>query len=281
MRTYRRYIFLTLGALVALLLLVHFSKTPLTNRAWLPEQAKTATVSTQGDTLTIHNLRDWTYNDDGILTETWQDIEVRPDDIVATWFLIEPFADWKAVGHTFISFEFADGTVLSFSVEARREQGEEYSALRGLFREYELAYQWGTERDLVTRRLLYLDHPLRLYPMTLSKEDSKALFISLTEETNSLANAPRFYNTLTANCTNILAKMVNKHYPGTLPYDLSWNLTGYADLYLFKQGLIEKKGTPEKTQEFYDLTSSKDVVNSVSTISAEEFSRTLRTLIEE
>lgn len=281
MRTYRRYIFLTVGAFVALLLLIHFSKIPLTNRTWLPEQAKTATVSTQGDTLTIHNLRDWTYNDDGILTETWQDIEVRPDDIVATWFLIEPFADWKAVGHTFLSFEFSDGTVLSFSVEARREQGEEYSAFRGLFREYELAYQWGTERDLVTRRLLYLDHPLRLYPMTLSKEDSKALFISLTEETNSLATAPRFYNTLTANCTNILAKLVNRHYPGTLPYDISWNLTGYADIYLFKQGLIEKKGTPEETQTFYDLTPSKDVVNSVSTISADEFSKKLRTLIQD
>lgn len=271
---------LVLAALsLALLALYLSSKTPETTRDWLPEQAETATVTREGDMVTIHNLRDWTYDAERPLETTWTSKTINPDDIERTWFIIEPFADWKAVGHTFLSFELTSGEVISFSVEARREQGEEYKATKGLVREYELSYQWGTERDFVTRRLIYLNHPLRLYPMTLSKEDSRALFLSLTEETNVLAEHPRFYNTLTANCTNILAKIVNKHYPGTLPYDLSWNFTGYADLYLFKEGLIAQTGTPEETQARADLTPHRDEVVSFSTSPHTTFSTKLRALI--
>lgn len=265
-----------IGVIGAMYLL---SKNPETVRNWLPEQAETATVTKEGDKVTIHNLRDWTYDAEKPTSTEWTTKEIDANDIVRTWFIIEPFADWKAVGHTFLSFELTNGEVISFSVEARREQGEEYKATKGLVREYELSYQWGTERDFVTRRLIYLNHPLRLYPMELSKEDSRALFMSLTEETNILAEHPRFYNTLTANCTNILAKIVNKHYPGTLPYDLSWNFTGYADLYLFKEGLIAQNGTPEETQGRADLTPYRDEVVSFSTSPHTTFSTKLRALI--
>ena len=206
-------------------------------------------------------------------------MSVDPSTIVRTWFLVEPFSDIEAVGHTFLSFELEDGTVLSFSVEARREEAEEYSAVKGQFREYELAYQWGTERDFVTRRLIYLDHPLRLYPLTLTREQSKALFLSLAEETQTLAEHPRFYNTLTANCTNVLAKIVNRHYPGTLPYDIAWNLTGYADLYLMEQGLIENPISKEETIAVHDLTPFRMEIMKIATTSPVDFSRSIRSRI--
>lgn len=272
-------ILFALGAIAVIGTGYLLTKEPLTERDWLPEQAETATVTYTDDVVTIHNLRDWTYDAEKPLETTWTSKDINPDDIVRTWFIIEPFADWKAVGHTLLSFELTNGEVISFSVEARREQGEEYTATKGLVHEYELSYQWGTERDFVTRRLIYLNHPLRLYPMELSKEDSRALFLSLTEETNILAEHPRFYNTLTANCTNILAKIVNKHYPGTLPYDPSWNFTGYADLYLFKEGLIAQTGTPEETQVGADLTPHRDEVVSFSTSPHATFSTKLRALV--
>lgn len=254
-------------------------KEPKTESVWLPEQARTATTSNEEERTTIHNVRDWTYTESGPISEDWIDVPVDPSTIVRTWFLIEPFSQLEAVGHTFLSFEFEDGTVLSFSVEAKRELGEEYSALKGQFREYELSYQWGLERDFVTRRLIYLDHPLRLYPLALSPESSGALFRSLLEETDVLASTPRWYNTLSANCTNVLATMVNRHYPGTLPYDISWNLTGYADRYLMAQGLIETAGDIPSTQAAHDLTPHRTQIAAFATSSPEVFSTEIRSLL--
>lgn len=256
----------------------YLQKEPRADRSWIPEQARTARAVID-DTITLTNVRDWTYDENGPLSQTWTERTVDPDSIVQVWFLLEPFSDLEAIGHTFLSFEFADGTVLSFSVEALREQGEEYSALRGQFREYELSYQWGTERDFVTRRLIYLDHPLRLYPLTLTPEEGALLFKALAKETNVLADHPRFYNTLSANCTNVLATLINAHFPGALPYDLSWNLTGLSDEYLMREGLITQTGTVEETKARYDLTPLRAAIKEASL--EETFSRDLRSLVFE
>lgn len=252
---------------------------PRADREWLPEQEHAPTAITDASGITIRDVRDWTYDEESVRSQNWVDITVDLKKVVRAWFLIEPFSDWKAVGHTFLSFEFEDGTVLSFSVEARRESDETYSAFRGLFRTYELSYQWGMERDFVARRLIYLNHPLRLYRLELEPEAAQALFRSLAEETTALAGSPRFYNTLTANCTNMLARIVNEHYPRTLPYDLSWNLTGYADLYLMKQGLIKASGTYEKTRVAADLTAHRDAVRRIAFESPKDFSMELRNLL--
>lgn len=270
--------FILLFALLALLAgaFILASKAPTNDREWLPEQARTASAIIQATSTTIHNVRDWTYDEAQPLTHDWIDVTVDPSDVVRVWFLLEPFSALEAIGHTFLSFEFEDGTFLSFSVEARRETHETYSALKGQFRAYELSYQWGTERDLITRRLIYLDHPLRLYPLALEKDAARALFVSLLEETTILANEPRFYNTLLANCTNVLATLVNKYYPNTLPYDISWNLTGYADRYLMREGLISVQGTYEETIHAHDLTPLRDTVRTITTLPAPLFSTQLR-----
>ncbi len=266
-------------ALVVLIgfLIATYAKSPRQDLNWIPEQSRTARATITDEAITIQNVRNWTYSAEEPVSRDWEEVTVDPSTITRAWFLLEPFSDFKAIGHTFLSFEFADGRVLSFSIEALREQGEEYSALRGQFREYELSYQWGFERDFITRRVVYLDHPLRLYPLSLSPEESAALFRSLAAETNMLAEHPRFYNTLSANCTNMLAKMVNKHYPGTLPYDLSWNLTGLSDEYLMREGFIEMKGSVAETQAAYDLTPHRAAIK--ENMLRDDFSAYVRTLI--
>jgi len=265
--------------IVAIEALYLLSKVPQDNRAWLPEQSETASAII-GESIVLSNVRDWTYDATGPVSTAWMTAVIDPAMVERVWFIIEPFSDWEAVGHTFLSFELADGRVYSFSVEARREAGETYSAIRGLFSEYELSYQWGTERDFITRRLIYLDHPLRLYPLVLSPEASSALFRSLAEETNRLAQKPRFYNTLAANCTNVLAKLVNRHYPGTLPFDMSWFLTGYADTYLIEEGLIPLAGTIEETKAAHDMTPYRDSVMGIASSTPIQFSASIRSYIK-
>lgn len=270
-----------LAAIIAPLLglLIYLSlQTPRSDRDWLPEYEKTATATVSETHLSIHDLRDWTYGDD-VIARNWTDATVDPRTVTRAWFLIEPFGAFDGVAHTFLSFEFADGSTLAFSVQARQERGETYAAERGLVNAYELAYQWGTERDFIARRAVFLNHDLHLYPLTIAPDDAERLLISLAEETNELAERPRFYNTLTANCTNMLAKMVNEHYPGRLPYDLSWNLTGYADFYLMDQGLIEVTGSKEATRAAANLAPHREALKEAATEDPEIFSARVRALL--
>jgi hypothetical protein len=268
---------------VVFLYVVSFFKTPQSDREWGEEFEKITTVEdTEQNTLILKNVRDWTYGDELVIGKNWLDLEVDPKTIKRVWFLTEPFSGWKAIGHTFLSFEFEDGTTLSFSIEARRDSAEGYAAIDGMFNEYELAYMWGTERDFTTRRLLFLDHPLRRFPLDVTPEMAETLFRSFVHETNELAKQPRFYNTLTENCTNTLAEIVNEMKPGTLPYNIAWNLPGYADLYLMDEGFIPKvNDSEERTRNTYDLTPRKAEIFSIATSSPKNFSRELDRMLGE
>lgn len=275
---------LTLAVLALLLLVflvVIIAREPRSDRVWDEEVAHTTMASLESDgTVTFTNVRDFTYGDGAVVSTDWiSGITVHPKDIVAVWFVLEPFAKWKAVGHTFLTFEFVDGAAYSFSVEARREKGEGYSALKGLVREYELTYMWGTERDFVTRRLLYLKHPVRMYPLAVDRERMQRLFVGFVERTNAIAQDPRFYNTLTANCTNVLAEIVNEIKPGTIPLDVSWYLPGYSDLFLMRIGFITVDESIEDTQEKYNLTKSRASILSAASLPRSQFGRTLRDLL--
>ena len=53
------------------------------------------------------------------------------------------------VGHTFLSFIFDNAPPLSISIETRPEVGEGFDPLASLFKQFELIYVVGDERDLV------------------------------------------------------------------------------------------------------------------------------------
>lgn len=265
---------LTLLLGCGLFVLFTITKTPPTEGEWMGHFARTSITETdESGLMHLTNVRDWTYGDKTILTKGWLNEVVHPDEITRAWFMLEPFPDWRAVGHTYLSFEFKDGTALSFSVEARIEEGKKYSAWKGLINEYVLTYTWGTERDFLLRRLLFLGHTVRMYPLAIDQQAAKELFLELTEKTNEIAAHPRFYNTLTANCTNVLAEFVNERYPGTIPYDISWNFPGSSDKFLIKEGFI-KEGTGT------DLATYRTDITSFATDDPLVFSHKLRQLLE-
>lgn len=276
-------VMLACAVLVTLVIFVPvLFRTPSNDRPWNSDcmYAATTSVDTAG-VAHISELRDFTYNGkDKLASEKWiPDATIDPRNIVRTWFLVEPFSAFQAVGHTYLTFEMKDGSAYSFSIEARLTHGQEYSLHGGLMRQYELVYVWGTERDFLTRRLIYFGNIVRMYPLTLDAASSQALFKNLLDESNALAAHPRFYNTLTANCTNLLAQMANKTKPGAVPYDISWNLPGWSDYFMMKIGYITTDGTREKTREEHDLTPYRDRLQKVATSSPDAFGRGVRDII--
>src|SRR6185295_15456963 len=97
-------------------------------------------------------VTDWSYNSSGPVTQNYHDASFDYAELRNVWFVLEPQPGSKLAAHTFLMFEFTNDRLLGVTIEARREENEDYSALRGAFNAYELAYIWGSARDLLTRR---------------------------------------------------------------------------------------------------------------------------------
>ena len=238
----RRVLFLLLLGLIVGALYVSM-KSPRSDRLWARQFERVAQFEkTAPFEYKLQNLRQFEYNIDGELQEGWGQLSLNTENLVEAWFFVEPFASSDLFGHTFVSFIFDHGDgvrdAISVSVEARKEKDETYSALRGILREYELSYVWTTEKDTATRIAVNLDHPLYAYKINQSKNQAKIIFEHFVLRTNKLAQQPRFYNTLLSNCTNELFKAVNEAFPGSVPRNPTWLLTGRSARYLHAGGHV-------------------------------------------
>jgi hypothetical protein len=230
-------------------------------------------------TVDIYNVRDFMYASGTVLSKNWiATTTVRSDEIVRAWFFVEPFPLSPLFAHTFVSFEFTDGSALAFSIEARIEEGDHYSITRGMLNEYEIALQWGYERDFLARRVLFLDNDVHMYPLAIGSTSAKQLFVALAKETQRVYESPRFYHTLFENCTNLIASVVNSHAPQTLPFDFAWHLTGNADRYLVTHNFIQipSENTFESYREQVNLQNFRTIIEQNATSSYSDFSAQLR-----
>lgn len=213
--------------------------TPLHNKDWQSYYEKTPDAEVVGRTVTLKNVRNWNHNNDEVLSKEWIDeVSINVEDVKKIWFGYSGFSKIPVLGHTFLSFELGDGRVYTLSVEARREEGEEYSAVKGLFNKFELNYGWGTERDYVGVRVFLLHQPIELYPLNLTEAEAQAIFITMAEKTHQIAESPQFYNTILSNCTNELAQAIETKYPDRISYDLAHNLPGLSINHLEQVGLL-------------------------------------------
>ena len=141
------------------------------------------------------------------------------------------------IAHIFLSFGFGDDH-LAISIEARKEATEGYSSIKGFFKQYELIYIVGDERDLIRVRTNYRKDPpeeVYLYQLPGSIENRRRVFIEYMKTIKHLREHPKFYNTLTANCINVIW-MHSRVNPGHLPFSWKILLSGYLPEYIYEQG---------------------------------------------
>jgi hypothetical protein len=119
-----------------------------------------------------------------------------------------------------------------------------------MLRSFEVTHIWATERDLVRRRVEYLDYPLTRYRLLIPEEFRAQVFLKFTRETADLAETPRWYNTALNNCTSSLIRYVNESQPGAIPTHYSYVFTGKADEYLQRLGYLDRASAVQITREF-------------------------------
>ena len=241
---------------VALLLLIFVSlREPSLSRTWDEDVSILAGVEISNDeAVTFTQVRDWNYAINSISSRGYFDASFDPKDIVAMWMYEQQLDTAGLIAHTFLVFEFNEsyerGRYLGLSVETRREQGEEYSIIGGALRSFEITHIWATEKDLVTRRVQYLDYPLTRYKLEIPAEYRSQIFSKFAKETQSLASVPRWYNTASNNCTSSLIKYVNESKPGAIPFHYSYALTGKVDEYLEQLGFKVADYSLQITRDF-------------------------------
>ncbi|MFA6039335.1 MAG: DUF4105 domain-containing protein [Candidatus Peribacteraceae bacterium] len=212
---------------------------PSNDRDWSPDQAVLPSAEVRGDTVHIRNIRNFTYRTVTEYDIAYEDKDCRLSDLESLWYVVEPFSHWKGAAHAFLSFGFRGGGFMGISIEIRKEKGEKFSSLRGLFRQYELMYVIGDERDLVKLRSNYRKDSVYVYPVRAPREVIRRLFLSMVERANTLREKPEFYNTLTNTCTTNIVRHIHEFSPRRIPFSFKVLLPAYSDRLAYDLGLID------------------------------------------
>ena len=225
---------------------------PRNDRDWQADVARLPSVTRDGDTVTLHDVRDFDYSSETDFAERWEDrtydlSRVRGVDLFLSY--------WgpTLIAHTIMSWEFDDGRHLAISIETRKEKGETYSALRGFFRQYELYYVVADERDVVRLRTSYRGEQVFLYRLRASPARARAALESYLEEINRLARRPKWYNAFTHNCTTTIRGHVQDagvHNPW------NWRIlaNGKGDELLYSRGAINTSLPFAEVRAHSDIT---------------------------
>ncbi|HEY9215506.1 MAG TPA: DUF4105 domain-containing protein [Ancylobacter sp.] len=234
----RRKLFGWLALAVALVAAVLWwmSIEPSDNRDWAPDVARGITARIQGSEVIVSNVRNFEWRTETDFTPRWETRRYEPDAITSVDLFTSVWGN-PAIAHTLISFGFSDGQHLVFSAEIRRERGEEFSEIGGFFKQFELVMIAATESDIVRLRTNMRREDVHLYPLRMSPERARELFVSFLQMGNDLARQPKFYQTVTSNCTTVIFKLARLVNPG-IPLDWRILVSGYLPEYLYDHGLI-------------------------------------------
>ncbi len=225
---------------------------PSNDRDWSTDLAVLPYADFNGNKVTVHNIRNFKYKDVLDYTPGYYDKTFDLDKIKSVDFIVEPFSTLAA--HTFLAFGFEDGSYVDISVEVRREKGEWFDAIKGLFRKFEITYVVSDENDVLKLRTNIRKDDVYLYPIATSKEKKRALFVDMLNRINTLKTTPEFYNTLINNCTTNIAKHVNNITPKRVPWSYKYVFPNYSDELALEIGLIQESGTIEQIRANHLIT---------------------------
>jgi hypothetical protein len=242
------------------------------DRPWRPEVAVLPRAIIDGDRVRLTGFRNFAYRSEDDFDVRYEEREVS----LAHLFSVDLFISyWKIgpVAHTFVSFNFDDGTPpVCVSIETRPEVGERFNPLASLFKQFELIYVVGDERDIVRVRTEYRGEEVFLYRIRATPEGVRRLFRIYLDRINELADRPEWYHLLKNNCTiNIIRNASRAAGEERARFDYRYLLNGLIDRYIYGAGVIDT------SLDFEELR-SRSLINDAARAAddAEDFSARIR-----
>jgi hypothetical protein len=213
---------------------------PSHDRPWRPEVAVLPRAVLDGDRVRLTGFRNFTYRSADDFDVRYEEREVSLAHLVSVDLFV---SYWKIrpVAHTFVSFNFDDGRPpVCVSIEARLEVGERLNPLASMFKQFELIYVVGDERDLVRLRTEHRGEDVFLYRIRATPEQARRLFRIYLDRVNELADRPEWYHLLKNNCTlNIVRNASRAAGAGRVRFDYRYLLNGLIDRYVYGAGVVD------------------------------------------
>jgi hypothetical protein len=209
---------------------------PSHDRDWRMDVAVMPKAIIAGDRVRFTGVRNFDYRSRDDFTVRYEDREVSLSHLTGVDFYVS-FWMQGPIGHTFLSFAFDNAPPLAISIETRPEVGEGYSPIASMFKQYELIYLVGDERDLVRLRTNFRDEEVFLYHLTIPPEAARRLFLVYVERINELHDRAEWYHLLSNSCTINIVRYANVA-GRTGGLDIRHILNGLIDRYFYNTGLV-------------------------------------------
>ncbi len=213
------------------------SISPSHDRPWRPEVAVMPRAYIDGDHVRITGVRNFDYTSRNDFTVRYEEREVQLSHVTGIDFYVSYWSE-GLVGHTFLSFMFDNAPPLSISIETRPEVGEGFDPIASLFKQFELIYVVGEERDLVGVRTNHRRETTYLYRLNTSPDDARRLLQIYLKRINELADRPEFYHLLSNSCTINIIRYANA-IGRRGRFDIRHYFNGLIDSYLYHSGRID------------------------------------------
>jgi uncharacterized protein DUF4105 len=213
------------------------SISPSHDRPWRPEVAVMPRVFMDGDRVRITGVRNFEYRTRNDFNVRYEEREISLSHLTGIDFYISYWSE-GLVGHTFLSFIFDNVPPLSISIETRPEVGEGFNPIASLFKQFELIYVVGDERDIVGVRTNYRRESVYLYHLNMMPDKARRLLLIYLARINELADRPEFYHLLSNSCTINIIRYANA--AGRVGgFEIRHLLNGLIDGYLSDSGRID------------------------------------------
>jgi hypothetical protein len=213
------------------------SISPSHYREWRPEVAVMPRAIIDGDRVRFTGVRNFDYRSRNDFTVRYKEREVQLSHLTGIDFFVSYWSE-GLVGHTFLSFIFDNAPPLSISIETRPEAGEGFQPIASLFKQFELIYVVGDERDVVGVRTNHRRETVYLYRLNIPADNARQLFLIYLARINELADRPEFYHLLSNSCTiNIIRYANAAGREGR--FDIRHLFNGLIDSYLYHSGRVD------------------------------------------
>jgi hypothetical protein len=210
---------------------------PSHDRPWRREVAVMPRAIIDGDRVRFTGFRNFDYRSRQDFTVLYEEREVSLSHLTSVDLFI---SYWSVgpIGHTFVSFNFDNAPPICISIETRPEEGESFAPVASLFKQFELIYVVGDERDLVRSRTNYRDEEVYLYRMQTSPESARRLFLVYLERINRIADTPEWYHLLKNSCTVNIVRYKNAT-GREGGFDFRHLLNGWIDRYFYDTSMVD------------------------------------------